>query len=156
MKKKILIGVILSCFLLLVTPCINAIQLNEVKEEKQREIKFHLLDMIKKSIDISSNEVEYQMNVLNLFINALICYLIFAYIVTFIETFKGQYQFLLDFFDHYLPEGVVFIIAIFTSLFIATILFIGEEWLFVFFRILEFIKDLFGIDNQLINLELPT
>ena len=33
MKKKILIGVILSCFLLLVTPCINSVYINYKNEE---------------------------------------------------------------------------------------------------------------------------
>ena len=39
MNKKILIGVILSCFLLLVTPCINAVEYKEVKEEVKNQIE---------------------------------------------------------------------------------------------------------------------
>jgi hypothetical protein len=38
MKEKILIGVILPCFLLFFTPCINAVEYNEVKEEVKENI----------------------------------------------------------------------------------------------------------------------
>ena len=39
MKKTVLIGVILSCFLLLVTPCINAVEYKEVKESREEFYK---------------------------------------------------------------------------------------------------------------------
>jgi hypothetical protein len=48
MRKTILIVVILSCFLLLVTPCINAVENKEVKES------------IKKSIILNFNELDNQ------------------------------------------------------------------------------------------------
>ena len=42
MKKKILTGVILSCFLLLITPTINAIQYNEVREVVEQQIQLKI------------------------------------------------------------------------------------------------------------------
>ncbi len=62
MKKKVVIGIILSCFLLLVTPCINVIEYKEVKEtykdfiEKEIELLneplFILLLLILSIVDI--------------------------------------------------------------------------------------------------------
>ncbi len=39
MKKKVVISVILSCFLFLITPCINAIQIHEIREEIENRIQ---------------------------------------------------------------------------------------------------------------------
>jgi hypothetical protein len=51
MNKKILIGVILSCFLLLVTPCINAVEYNEVKEEVNNRIDTSYLTLKSKILE---------------------------------------------------------------------------------------------------------
>lgn len=39
MKKTILFGVILSCLLLLLSPCVNAIQYKEIRETKKKYIE---------------------------------------------------------------------------------------------------------------------
>jgi len=38
MKRKIVMGIILSCFLLLITPCINAIQIHEINNDIDKKI----------------------------------------------------------------------------------------------------------------------
>ena len=49
MRKTIIMGVILSCFLLLVTPCISAVEYNEVKEEVKQQIETNIFNKLYKS-----------------------------------------------------------------------------------------------------------
>jgi hypothetical protein len=51
MKKTIIMGVMLSCFLLLVTPCINAIEYKEVREEVMNELENRVVSLIKKDFE---------------------------------------------------------------------------------------------------------
>ena len=68
MKKKILIGVMLSCFLLLVTPCINAIEYSEEKGEIESNSKDNI------SLKITSF-----MNLINLYLKIGIIVFVFMF-----------------------------------------------------------------------------
>jgi hypothetical protein len=72
MKKTVLIGFILSCFLLLVTPCINAVEYKEVREEVESKIIIDFKDFY--------NQIKYLINTLtnNIVINILLV-LLFLY-----------------------------------------------------------------------------
>ena len=67
MNKKIIFGVMLSCFLLLVTPCINAVEYKEVKENTN-------------SIIVNIFE---KLGILSSIIPLLIVYYIICYFISF-------------------------------------------------------------------------
>ena len=70
MKGTFVFGVILSCFLLLITPCINAVEYNEIIEEIQEKNKSEIINSI--PIENPSNII---LTILQ-FIMKLILYLI--------------------------------------------------------------------------------
>jgi hypothetical protein len=84
MNKKIIIGVILSCFLLLVTPCINSVEYNEIKDNIKQQYSFE------KSF-INNNKLSSYVGIFNVL---FIIYIIFV-ILYFIEV----YEWFISWFD---------------------------------------------------------
>ena len=79
MNKKIIFGVMLSCFLLLVTPCINAVEYKEIKDDIKSKIMSNIDFLDFKNIN---NLNQIQLGKLST-IQLLILYYIFLYIYSF-------------------------------------------------------------------------
>ena len=78
MRKTIIMGVMLSCFLLLVTPCINAVEYKEVREEVEQQFQNKLINI--KSMNFGKNVDSITILIIIYLIISVITFFIHIYI----------------------------------------------------------------------------
>jgi hypothetical protein len=91
MNKKILIGVILSCFLLLVTPCINAVEYKEINNELKNKIDNRINTFHSKIISLKNCSFNNLLRLKILLIIYIIGYITFLPIAWFLTVGSNPY-----------------------------------------------------------------
>jgi hypothetical protein len=128
MKKKILIGVILSCFLLLVTPCINAVEYREVKDNIETQ-RYRLIDTF-----INSDK---QLGIISSMV--FLIYFVIAYILLFLAS--------ITYIDEYLLAIDTVIDTVFEKIILSIFQTIVSTMIFPFLLIIFLTLYLIGILN---------
>jgi hypothetical protein len=173
MKKYILFGIILSCFLFIITPNINALQLNEAKQEMQNRIQEQklLLEKFNKNV-LAINFKNFFQIVLSILyiIGYVVCYIhvfiedishpygmplgiLWYFINSALTSFFWPAYFLLIYLDNFVQEGQIepgnFLYLIYEMLFAFFYYIIGFSALalsFLPYYIIAILKAIFQFD----------